>query len=62
MSIIHRLAQPDDLNGLLALYRELRPQDAPLRAAPCNACWTIRRSAWWWRRTRNSRSPPACWR
>lgn len=31
MSIIHRLAQPDDLNGLLALYRELRPQDAPLR-------------------------------
>ena len=32
MSIIHRLAQPDDLNGLLALYRELRPQDAPLRA------------------------------
>ncbi len=32
MSIIHRLAQPDDLNGLLALYRELRPQDAPLRS------------------------------
>lgn len=32
MSIIHRLAQPDDLNGLLALYRELRPQDAPLHA------------------------------
>ncbi|RTF95305.1 GNAT family N-acetyltransferase, partial [Serratia marcescens] len=32
MSIIHRLAQPDDLNGLLDLYRELRPQDAPLRA------------------------------
>lgn len=31
MSIIHRPAQPDDLNGLLALYRELRPQDAPLR-------------------------------
>ena len=31
MSIIHRTAQPDDLNGLLALYRELRPQDAPLR-------------------------------
>ncbi|MEX0633255.1 hypothetical protein M8494_19160 [Serratia ureilytica] len=51
MSIIHRLAQPDDLNGLLALYRELRPQDAPLlattRAVPCSACWTIRRSVWW---------------
>ena len=50
MSIIHRLAQPDDLNGLLALYRELRRMRrcaATTRAVPCSACWTIRRSVWW---------------
>ena len=41
MTVIHRQAQLSDLAGLQALYRELRPQDQPLR--PDNAQRTLQR-------------------
>ena len=41
MTVIHRQAQLSDLAGLQALYRELRPQDQPLR--PDQAQRTLQR-------------------
>ena len=62
MTVI-RVCTPQDVVGLLALYRELRPRDPLLAPEPARAAlaagWRNHTCGSWWRRWMASWPPPA---